>query len=44
VKLLASKGSDLNAKNSAGVTPLAAAVRNGHAGTADLLRSLGARE
>jgi len=45
VKLLASKGADLNARNAKGLTPLAAANgRAGRKGMVDLLRSLGASE
>ena len=45
VKLLASKGADLNARNAKGLTPLAVASgRAGRKSMVDLLRSLGASE
>ena len=45
VKLLASQGADLNARNAKGLTPLAAvATRAGRKSMVDLLRSLGASE
>ena len=45
VKLLASKGADLNVRNAKGQTPLAAAAgRAGRQSMVDLLRSLGASE
>ncbi len=45
VKLLASQGADLNARNAKGLTPLAAvAGRAGRKSMVDLLRSLGASE
>jgi ankyrin repeat protein len=44
VELLLEKGAAVNARNKAGLSPLAAALQNGHTETAELLRSQGAKE
>ena len=43
VELLIARGADVNAKSKSGVTPLAAAEKNGFAETAKVLRQHGAR-
>jgi ankyrin repeat protein len=44
VELLLEKGAEVNARSKAGVSPLGAALQNGHAETAEVLRSQGAKE
>jgi ankyrin repeat protein len=43
VELLIERGADVNAKSKAGVTPLQAAVANGFADVAKVLREHGAK-
>jgi ankyrin repeat protein len=44
VELLIAKGAAVDLRNKAGVSPLQAAMQNGHTETADCLRSHGAKE
>jgi ankyrin repeat protein len=44
VALLLARGADANIRNRAGVSPLRAAIANGHKETGDLLRHHGAKQ